>query len=459
MIIDRVRRTIDKYHMLSPRERVIVGVSGGMDSVALLSILDKLRNAYGISLVVAHLNHNLRGQESRRDAEFVKKLTLEMGIPLEIESVAVREFKKKGMTLQEAAREERFLFFHRLVQHKGAQKVALGQTADDQAETILMRFLRGSGLMGLKGIPPVRDELIIHPLIEVTRKEIESYLTAEGLPHVEDSSNLKDLYLRNRIRRHLMPKLEEYNPNLKTILVRMGQVLLHEDQFLKERAQELWDEIVRQDGDAVSLDLKEFRKVNPALQFRLLRQSVGSVSAVSAKRLSATHILNLVDMALGPRPNTIIHLPGGVTAKRVYDRLEIGKKMALPLGSFDLVLSFPGFTPIKELGKKLVISFEDQWDWNDTSPYRVVMDRERLKPPYRVRNTHHGDRFRPLGMAGRKKVKDCFIDWKIPLEERPRIPLVVSGEDIVWVVGYRISEKVRITPGTKGAVRMEFQNL
>ncbi|NIQ39298.1 MAG: tRNA lysidine(34) synthetase TilS [Proteobacteria bacterium] len=458
MIIDRVRRTIDKYCMLSHGERVIVGVSGGMDSVALLSILDKLREVYGISIVVAHLNHNLRGQESHRDAEFVKKLTLKMGIPFEIESVAVRE-KRKGMTLQEAAREERFLFFHRLVQHRGAQKVALGQTADDQAETILMRFLRGAGLMGLKGIPPVRDGLIIHPLVEVTRKEIESYLDAEGLPHVEDSSNLKDLYLRNRIRRHLIPRLEEYNPNLKTGLVRMGQVLYHEDQFLNEKAQEIWDKIVRQDDDAVSLDLNEFRKINPALEFRLLRKSVESVSAVSAKRLSTTHILSLVDMALGPKPNAIVRLPGGVTAKRVYDRFEIGKKTARPLGNFDLALFFPGVTPIKELGKKLVISFENQWDWNDTSPYRVVMDRDRLKSPYRVRNTLHGDRFRPLGMTGRKKVKDCFIDWKIPLEERPRVPLVVSGDEIVWVVGYRISEKVRITPRTKGAVRMEIQTL
>jgi len=459
MMLDQIRRTIEKYRMLSLGDRVIVGVSGGMDSVALLSALSKLRKALDLSLVVAHLNHRLRGRESLKDAEFVRKMALKLGLPFEIESVAVRKLKKKGTTLQEAAREARFLFFHNLVDKHEAHKIALGQTADDQAETIVMRFLRGSGLAGLKGIPPVRDELIIHPLIEVTREQIEAYLSQEGLRHVEDTSNLKDDYLRNRIRRHLVPLLEQYNPNLRTVLCRMGQILWHEELHMREKTEAVWNQIAQQDGDRISLDLTEYEKLDPAIQFRLLRRSVGSMSEMGAKRLGVTHILNLAEIIRGEKPHAEIHLPGRITAKRVYERLEIGKRKSPLSPSFEFALALPGETPLKELGKKLVIRFADRFDLRDASPRTVFMDSQRLQPPFRLRNYRYGDRFRPLGMTGRKKIKDCFIDWKVPLEERSRIPLMLSGEAIVWVVGYRISEDVRVTPETEGVVRVEFQDL
>ncbi len=459
MILDQVKRTIEKYRMLSKGDRLIVGVSGGMDSVALLSVLEKLREAFSLSLVVAHLNHNLRGEESDRDAAFVQKLALKFGLPAEIETVAVRELRAKGMTLQEIAREVRFDFFHRLVRKHNAQRIALGQTADDQAETIVMRFIRGSGLMGLKGIPPVRDELIIHPLMEVERETIEGYLADEGLPHVEDSSNSKGVYLRNRIRRHLIPLLEEYNPNLKRILGRMGQVLLQEDLYVRGRTQEVWDRIARQEDNVVNLDLAEFADLHPAIQFRLLVQSVGAVSETGAKRLGVAHILSLANLATGEKPHGVINLPGRIAGRRTYNRLEIGEVEALSCPDFDHELASPGTTPIRELGKKLVIDFVDQWNWRDASPFSVFMDSHRLPPPLRVRNCRRGDRFRPLGMTGRKKVKDCFIDWKIPIEERARVPLVLSGDEIVWVVGYRISQDVRVTGETERVTHMELQDL
>ena len=246
MILHKVRKTIEKHRMLSRGDRVIVGVSGGRDSVVLLSVLTRLRPAYGTSLVVAHLNHGLRGNEACRDEAFVKKLAHDLGLPCETRSVSVRGLRTKRTTLQEAAREARFLFFRELVKKYGATKVALGQNADDQAETMVMRFIRGAGLAGLKGIPPVRDE-IIHPLIEVTRAEIEAYMTEEGLAHVEDSSNRKDVYLRNRIRKHLIPVLEEYNPNLKMTLGRMGQVLSFEEHYMGSEVREVWNHVARWD--------------------------------------------------------------------------------------------------------------------------------------------------------------------------------------------------------------------
>ena len=458
MILRKVRKTIEKYRMLSRGDRVIVGVSGGMDSVALLSVLDRLRRVYGISLIVAHLNHGLRGQESRRDEIFVRELVHELDLRCEIQSVSVREFKKKGMTLQEAAREARFLFFRELVEKHRAHRVALGQNADDQAETMVMRFIRGAGLAGLKGIPPVRDD-IIHPLIEVTRAEIEVYVTEEGLAHVEDSSNRKDVYLRNRIRRRLMPLLEEYNPNLKTSLGRMGQVLSLEEEYMSAKVQEVWSRIARWNGDGVSLDLRAFRNLHPALQLRLLKRGVGSVSGMSMKRFGVTHILSLAELAVDRGPHAFVHLPGRITARRIYDRLEIGKGERPSFPVFDYAVTLPGITPILELRKKLITELGGQWNLGESSSHTVFMDFHQLESSLRVRNYRHGDRFRPLGMTGSKKIKDCFIDWKVPVEERVRVPLVLSGDGIVWVVGYRISHDARVTSETVKVARMEIQDL
>jgi tRNA(Ile)-lysidine synthase len=459
MILSQVKKTIETYRMLSRGDRVIVGVSGGIDSVALLSVLHKLRPAYGISLVVAHLNHNLRGQESLRDAGFVKDLALGLDLPCEARSLDIVQFKRKGMTLQEAAREARFVVFRTLVQKHRAHKIALGQTADDQAETIVMRFLRGAGLGGLKGIPPIRDDLIIHPLIDVRREEIEAYAAEEGLSHIEDSSNRKDVYLRNRIRRHLIPLLEGYNPNLKTTLVRMGQILLQEDQYLRAKAQEVWSRVVRWEGDAMNLELTQLRDLHPALRFRVLRQCADAIGGSDAKRIGVTHISSLVNLTVGRKPHAMVQLPGRITARRIYDRLEIGKGERSSPPVFDHSVTFPGVTPIQEIGMKLVTEFLDQWNVRDCSSMRAYLDSQQLRLPLRVRNWRPGDRFRPLGMTGFKKITDCFIDWKVPLEERGRIPLILSGDLIVWVVGYRISQDVRVTAKTERVVHMEVQDL
>lgn len=438
---------------------MIVGVSGGMDSVALLSVLEKLRGVYRTMLVAAHLNHGLRGEEAERDAEFVRDLSRRWGIPCECQSVDIRKLKKKGMTLQEAGREARFSFFGSLVEKYGAQKVALGQTADDQAETMVMRFIRGAALIGLKGIPPVRDGWIIHPLIEVTRLEIEAYLDQEGLSHVEDSSNRKDAYLRNRVRNHLIPVLHAYNPNLKETLGRMGRILLSEEDYMRGQTLEALGRMSRQDGDEVRVDLTLFRDLHPALQFRLLKETIGSVRRFAGKRLRAAHLLSLAELAMARRPHGMIHLPGGVTARRTYDVLEIGVGERPSPPVFDHPAACPGATYLREVGKRLVTSILDRWDVEEASSDRVFLDCDKIQAPLRVRSYRPGDRFRPLGMRGTRKIKDCFIDWKIPMEKRARTPLVTCRDAILWVVGHRISQDFRVTPETKRVICMEIQDL
>jgi tRNA(Ile)-lysidine synthase len=364
----------------------------------------------------------------------------------------------KGTTLQEAAREARFSFFHSIMKKQKAHRIALGQTADDQAETMVMRFLRGAGLAGLKGIPPVRNSMVIHPLLEVRRDAIESYLQQEGLAHVEDSSNRKDIYLRNRVRSTLIPLLEGYNPNLKSRLSMMGRILFQEEAYVAAKTLETWDRVARRCGNRVILDLTRFRNLHPALQWRLLKRALESVSGGDAKRLGMAHVLSLVEIVNSQNPQALCNLPGGVIGRRIYERLEIGKTDLPPAADFDHVVSIPGVTPLAEIGKRLVTELVAGWDLHEVASNRAVVDFERLRPPLRIRNWRRGDRFRPLGMAGTKKISDCFTDWKVPREERARIPLLLSGDTIVWIVGYRIGEDVRVTAETKQGVRLEIQD-
>jgi tRNA(Ile)-lysidine synthase len=457
MILDRVRQTVAKYNMISEGDCVVVGVSGGVDSVALLSVLSKLRAVYGMSLIVAHLNHRLRGAESQRDEAFVRDLARDLGLPCEVASMEVGLMKGRDMTLQEAAREARFMFFERVVQKHRAHRLALGQTADDQAETMVMRFIRGAGLGGLKGIPPVRNE-VIHPLIETSRGEIETYLAREGLTYVEDSSNRKDIYLRNRIRRYVIPFLEGYNPNLKKSLVRMAQVLWQEDRYLERKVERFSRRMAWQRGNGVYLELGPFRRLDPALQFRVLKETLGAVSGMHRKRLGVVHVLSLLGLITAGNPHGLVDLPGGLMARRVYDRLEIRRKGGDTPRDFDVPLAIPGVTPIPEIGKRMISQWLDTWDLAESSSQCVFFDADRLHTSLRVRNRQHGDRFRPLGMPGSKKLKDCLIDWKVPMVQRKRVPLVVSGETIVWVVGYRISHEVRVTPETRRVMRLEIRD-
>jgi len=381
-----------------------------------------------------------------------------LDLPCEVESIEVRGMRRRGKTLQEAARTARFSFFRRLLEKHRADKVALGQTADDQAETMVMRFLRGAGLSGLKGIPPARGE-VIHPLIETRRAQLETYLAGLGLGHVEDSSNRKDVYLRNRVRRHVVPFLEDYNPNLKENLVRMARVLWHEDQYLTRETERAWSRMARRHEEMVCVELPHFRNLHPALQFRLLKQAVHVVSGADGKRVAAVHIIGLVDLAATANPHGAVYLPGGVIAKRVYDRLEISRGRTPVAGSFDVPVTLPGTALIPEIGKKLVGEWVDAWDLRESSAQTAFLDADRLQPMFRVRNWRSGDRFRPLGMTGSKKIKDCFIDWKIPADQRNQIPLVVSADTIVWVVGYRIGHDVRVTGETKRVMRLELRDL
>ena len=243
MLLYRVKRTIDHYHLLNQGDRIVVGVSAGVDSMVLLHLLNACRQTFDLSLIVAHVNHGIRPKEPEKEADLVQKECERLHLPFECGIFNAKEFQRAGkFSLQEAARRLRFHFFEQILQKYDAQKIALGHHADDQVETVLLRLMRGAGLQGLKGILPIREGRVIRPLLEVWRHEIEAFAIKNNIPFLIDSSNLKEDYLRNRLRLSLIPLLEkEYQPNVKEILLRTSAILREENDYLEKEAEKAYN--------------------------------------------------------------------------------------------------------------------------------------------------------------------------------------------------------------------------
>ena len=458
--IGKVRATVEKYRMLQEGDRVIVGVSGGVDSVVLLHVLMALRDEYDLSLVVAHLDHGIRGEESRREGDFVRDLAQGMGLPFETALADVPALaRKKRISVQEAAREARYGFYEEVRRRNNGQKVATGQTADDQAETILMRVIRGAGLRGLKGIPPFRGEGFIRPLIETSREEVEKYADKEGLSFITDSSNIKDIYLRNRVRHDLIPHLErEYNPSIRVGLTRMASILSREDDYLDRKAEEAMAGLIKGTADELSLDIPRLKAFHEAIGFRVLQKMLAIVLGGDLRRIKTVHLDGVFRLLTHRAPNKVLCLPQGIYAEKHYAELFIRRGRPPAVFPFEYIVDIPGVTILEGLGKKLVTRIEraKRGTPMDRDSKVAYLDDDKLVRPLTLRSFEEGDLFIPLGMKGRKKLKDFFIDSKVPKALRRHIPLLISGGSIVWVVGYRINECFKLREGSKRVLRAEY---
>ena len=462
MLFNQVGRTIDRYRLLEKGDRLIVGVSAGVDSMVLLYLLNAYREAFGLSLIIAHVNHGFRPEESEKEAALVEKESKRLGLPFEYGQFNVREFQKmSGLSPQDAARKIRFQFFQNLIEKHQARKIALGHNADDQVETILLRLIRGSGLQGLKGILPIREGRVIRPLLEVWRGEIESFAIEEGIHFLLDSSNLKQDYLRNKIRLALIPSVEkEYQPHFKQVLLRTSAILREENDYLENGSEEAYQKIVREERNAIYFKFSEYQSLHQAIQWRVIRKMMDTiwVQGMAGKEREWSDIHQIHQKLRTPPPSFILELSCGVRIEKRYDMVELGKGVLTPFPPFEVELIFPGHTFIEEIGKEIVIEVvnRDQIGGGMNSSIMTFMDYESLQFPLKVRNFRPGDRFRPLGVKGTQKVKEFFIDHKVPRYERSKIPLLTSGEMIAWVIGYRIDERVKVTEKTKRILKIKM---
>ncbi len=453
----RAREVIRRNRMLSRGETVVAAVSGGADSVAMLHLLWRMSEEYRLSIVVAHLDHGLRGRESRRDYLFTEELAKRLGLPFVGGRLGPGELEKTSGSPQEAARKKRYEFLERAAVLHKAGKIALGHTLDDQAETVLMRLLKGASLSGLAGIPAKRDKYI-RPLLFASRKEIEEYASAEGLSFVTDSSNLERKYLRNRVRIDLIPGLQgEYNPNIKETLSRTAALLRTDDEYIERAAERAFKSVcIEMRPGSITLDRLKLLKAHGAIISRVFLLA-GRALGREGLELGSVHVEAFLEMVRGPRPNAVISLPDGIRAERVYERVVVAVEAAPEAAEFEAVINVPGRTVLEGIGEFRAELKKPAAGGLKEGEGAAWFDREVLSAgPLVVRQARPGDRMVPFGMQGRRKLKDIFIDMKVPPSNRRRTPIVLAGGEIIWAAGLRRSALFMVEKGALKALRVEF---
>ncbi len=444
-IFTKVKKTILGHGLFRKKDRILIACSGGVDSTALLHILLDLSQEWSFELFLGHFNHRLRSTADR-DERFVRRMAKKYSLPLFVGRQDVRSYaRKKKLNIEEAGRELRYRFLKRTAARIGTGKIATGHTMSDQAETFLMRLLRGSGLRGLAGIYPAVEGMVVRPLLEVEREEIENYLKAQGIEFRFDESNLDRRYLRNRIRLELIPYLEEnFEPGIVSQLGKIASIIREEDTFLEKLSEREAKKLIMKKGNELFLNAKSLRLLPLALSRRIVRNFLselrGSLRGVSFEDVEG--VLSLGEGKGYPlRRDFVLRRERGwiskskKTPKIPFEYLWSGK---VPLDIEEIHLKFKG----KKMGSKSCSRF----DFDDCT--RVYLNSNKLKFPLCVRNRREGDRYHPLGAPGKKKLKEVFRAKEIPPSERERCPVFLSRGEIVWALGLPVSERFKITRKT-----------
>jgi len=445
--------------MLS-EENVLVALSGGPDSVFLLYVLNNLKEELKLDLHTLYINHGLRPEETPLEIESCKKLCETLKVPFITKSVDVKSFaKEKSMNKQEAARELRYKVFEETAFETKANKIALGHNADDQAETLLMRLLRGSGPIGLSGIPPVRGRCI-RPLIEIERQEIDRYIQEEKIDFVVDSSNLRRDYLRNKIRFSIIPMMKEVNPNIIETLSRTAAIFREEERhFDIIVVKTLMRLISRKSDSRIELFLFPLEAMDKVILRRVLRRAIDETKGL--RRINFIHVEDIIDLIKTGKAGDRLYLPKGIRVIKDYSTLIFTTEPPVKLDTY--MLEVPGEINLKEAGvlikASILESHKSEIKDLRLSADLAVFDAERLIFPLVVRSRKEGNFFYPFGFGKRKKLQDFFVDEKVPRDERDRIPLVLSGEDIIWIAGYRQDDRFKVTDGTKKVLKLEVKKL
>jgi tRNA(Ile)-lysidine synthase len=464
----RVLDFIREHHLVPGESCLLVAVSGGPDSVCLLHTLLRLKDKLGIRLHVAHLNHQLRGTESEADARYVGELARRLGTPATIAKGEVGSYQaEKHISLEEAAREVRYTFLAETARSVGSDRVAVGHTRDDNIETILMHLVRGAGTTGLQGLKPYLqwrpagdDFAVIRPLLTVSHRETASYCREHNLKPRIDASNFSLPPLRNRIRHQLLPLLKDYNPGIEQAILRTARIAAGEVAFLEEEGKRLWGGIARSQENTITLDKEGFLKLPPALKRHLLRMAFERLLG-NLKDIETRHIEEIMEALTKPAGKRL-SLPGGLVFSIEYHRYLLGKDPSalspLPTMDGEWPLNLPGETTLP--GWRInaeVIDRQQLATEKGDNPFSACLDRDRAGDRLFVRSRKRGDRFQPLGMSQPKKLGEFMIDARIPAAWRGRVPLVCSHEQILWVVGWRIDDRVKVTESTRRVLWLKFE--
>ncbi len=447
-LADRVRRHLQQTSLIPAGSRCLVALSGGGDSVALLLLLVELRTLLGLSLSAAHLDHGLR-QGSRADRDFVRSLCRRLGVPLTCARADIRSLaRSRNLSVEAAGRKARYSFLRRVALRLGCQVVLTAHTADDQAETVLLRLVSGTGLRGLAGIQSHRRDGVVRPLLPFTRQELRDWLHAAGQPWQEDPTNQVADAPRTRIRLLLMPMLKEWNPRILQALGRLARQAREDETCLAGLARPLLRSARRQPG-ALVLSLPKLQRLDPPVRWRALRRALARLGC----RLEARHRDLLEDLLAGPSGRDL-DLPGGRRARRRGQELHLEALPAVPPEPPPpAALSCqPGQVELPRWNLRLEMFPCDEAA--PPAPWEVWLDPELLDGPLEVRSRRPGDRFRPAGGTGQTTLKKYLHALGLPKEDRDQIPLLCHQDRVVWVIGHRADQDFLATPKTRRVLRL-----
>ncbi len=451
---------IQRYGMLKEGDTVVVGLSGGPDSVTLFHLFTGFIKKLSLTkLVAVHVNYSMRGVESEDDQIFVDELTSEKGIELHVKVVPPGRFQKMGNeNFQDAARKIRYEFFHEVARATSANRIALGHTLDDQAETVFMRFIEGQGIKGLKGIPPVSEGKVIRPLIETSREEILEFLRSESLSFRSDSSNLESGYARNRVRNEAFPFLSRMSErDVKKTVVHAGDLFRQLDQLVDGQVDDMYTGCVNPSD--MSISLPPYRDYMEIIRKSFL---VSMGHRLLGKELNRRIIEKIDELLMGEHPSFRIDLPGGFYCERAYEIARICQGQEKEI-DFSLLIEGPGVYHLGDGDEIISIKYVEESEEKEIlQQVKSNLDLSAFLAhddffPLEVRNFREGDRMVSFGMREGKKVKKIFIEKKIPRQRRRSIPLVLSRGEIIWVPGVGRSNLHPLRGNRKKIVVLEYR--
>ena len=462
MIFEKVLDTINRHNLIEKGDKIVLGISGGPDSVCLLHILNRLKKMFDIEIYAAHLNHQIRGIEAQKDALYVTQLCEEMGIKYFVRSIDVPKYcEENKLSIEDGARKLRYDMFYEIMSKTHANKIAIAHNMNDQAETVLMHIMRGTGLQGLRGIEYIRDQIIIRPLLDIERSEIEGYCEQYNLNPRIDQTNLDPIYTRNKIRLKLLPYMRDnFNSNVIKSIVRMSKSVKEDSDYIEENALMKFEEICIVSDESVDIAVDLFINLHNAIKYRVLRYAIKYVLG-DTNFIDQKHILDIIELEPEKKIGKKLNLPRGLFVYRKKNSIIITVKEIIT-EDIEFCYKVPknGFVKIKELGmlveaetmgiEKYNISKQE----NKTNRW---FDLDKIKGDLIVRSRKPGDKI--TISVGNKKLKSLFIDMKIPKEERSRIPILVDSEDVICVGNYRVSEKFKVDEGTTQVLKICFKKL
>ena len=459
MIFEKALRKIKKYNLIEKGDKIVLGLSGGPDSVCLLHILNRLREVLDIEVYAAHLNHQIRELEAQQDALYVSQLCESLGVTFFVKSINVPQYcKDNKLSLEEGARKLRYEMFFEIKESLNANKIAIAHNMNDQAETVLMRMMRGTGLQGLKGIDYIRDGVIIRPILDIERSEIEAYCEEHKLNPRIDSTNLESIYTRNKIRLELIPYMKEnFNSNVTESIVRMSNSLKCDNEFIEEEALKQFRNISCINEGNLEIKIEKFKNLHKSLKCRIIRHGIKNVLG-DTNFIDQKHIEEVIDLEGENKIDKRIVLPRGLfvyrqkgkllftTREIVYEEIEFSHKVPkngiVKIDEANLIIE----TEVMPINKYKALKRDKSSKWFDCN---------KIKGGIIVRSRKSGDKIK-LSM-GSKKLKQLFIDLKIPKEERCKVPILHDDNGILCVGNFRDSEQYKVDETTKEVLKISFK--